>query len=375
MRTSCVWHPTNARLLMVREEFIRLCDGDHCAASLLAIFEYWHNVRLRQIEQEHVRHAYDPNYSPNVEIWVYKSVEDLAVDLLGLYGERKVRDSLAFLVSRQYVQTRPNPKNTYDRTKQYQLLPERVSAALQDLFPSDEAVTAPIERDGDGGTDPAKMQHRSCKNAGSSIEAAKMQDRSGKKATLHPAKLPPPKENTETTLRDSEVVVSNHQKPTVHRSAPGVKGKPSKPDDDRTPPGKIEYATPRDELVALIRERTGELPERQLVRDIDELVELRGGTLPAYLADIRPRLKRLSRPPTVAFFFAQARKWGTAGQRAAPEPRTKAAALEDTRTCRECNWGHRSDGSFCNCDLGVDLERVAKRMAAAKHAGKTGKVA
>jgi hypothetical protein len=51
-------------------------------------------------------------------------------DLLGLWGEKKVQDAAELLEAKGYAQSRFNPKNRYDRTKQYRLIPERLAADL-----------------------------------------------------------------------------------------------------------------------------------------------------------------------------------------------------------------------------------------------------
>jgi hypothetical protein len=100
-------------------------------------------------------------------------------------------------------------------------------------------------------------------------------------------------------------------------------GSRSKPDDDQKP--QPVYASDKEELIALIRTATGAMPDRRLVRDICEFLELRGGTLRVYLDYIRPRLGRLTNPPTAAFFYRQAKEWGAAGLQPAPEPRVAVA--------------------------------------------------
>jgi len=52
-------------------------------------------------------------------------------DLLRLWGEKKVRAAIELLEAKSYAQSRFNPKNRYDRTKQYRLVPARLTADLQ----------------------------------------------------------------------------------------------------------------------------------------------------------------------------------------------------------------------------------------------------
>lgn len=70
----------------------------------------------------------------------------------------------------------------------------------------------------------------------------------------------------------------------------------------------LKYASERDELIALIQESTKTSPDQQAIRTIQEQLEVRHGTLRAYLDDIRPRLKRLRHPPTISFFVSHAKQ-------------------------------------------------------------------
>jgi len=51
--------------------------------------------------------------------------------LLRLWGAKKVLAAIALLEAKGYAQSRFNPKNRYDRTKQYRLVPDRFAADLE----------------------------------------------------------------------------------------------------------------------------------------------------------------------------------------------------------------------------------------------------
>ncbi len=103
-------------------------------------------------------------------------------------------------------------------------------------------------------------------------------------------------------------------------------------------------------------------PDRKLVRQIPEFLELRGGTVRKYLEDIRPRLKRLKQKPTAAF-YRHAERWGGEGSRAA-EP------IKDERSRAKCQCKYRqiqtSDGvweAYQNCDTGREFAKASARLA------------
>jgi hypothetical protein len=133
-------------------------------------------------------------------------------------------------------------------------------------------------------------------------------------------------------------------------------------DDDQKPQPLSErkWASDTDELIAVIREATGERPDRKLLRQISDAVEGRGGTLRAYLDDIRPRIGRLKRKPGLGFFYTHGQNWGGAEQRQAPEPQQQAPKCS-------CTFGQiEVDGEWrpCpECKLGRDLAAVSARLA------------
>jgi hypothetical protein len=46
MKTSCISHPANERLVIIRKWQVDFCEGNHCAAAQLSFFEYWHNWKI-----------------------------------------------------------------------------------------------------------------------------------------------------------------------------------------------------------------------------------------------------------------------------------------------------------------------------------------
>jgi hypothetical protein len=109
-----------------------LCDGDHCAAALLNNFLYWHDWCVAHGRYDVTATAANPGHqSADPERWFWKRLMAWSMDdLLGLWGEKKVQDAAELLEAKGYAQSRFNPKNRYDRTKQYRLIPERLAADL-----------------------------------------------------------------------------------------------------------------------------------------------------------------------------------------------------------------------------------------------------
>ena len=50
-RSSCISHPDGERLILIRKWQLEACGKDACAAALLNLFEYWHNIKVEQSSQ------------------------------------------------------------------------------------------------------------------------------------------------------------------------------------------------------------------------------------------------------------------------------------------------------------------------------------
>lgn len=130
LKSSCIQHPDREPLVILRQSYIELCGGDRCAAMLLANFEYWHNVKLDQSEQEIAKARDNPDYKPDLSLWFYKSSADLEQDLLGCYARKAILKAVTWLIERGYVEWKSDPKNVMSRTRFFQFKPDRVNADL-----------------------------------------------------------------------------------------------------------------------------------------------------------------------------------------------------------------------------------------------------
>ena len=132
IKTSCLSHPPRNRLVLFREDFLAICEGNHCAAAILAVIEYWTNWKLDSIAKK-LQQAEEAGYGPEAvetEPWIYKTIESFMEDLLNLFGRNKIQASLIYLVQKQYLKRRHNPRVGFDRTHQYLLNLELVQKEL-----------------------------------------------------------------------------------------------------------------------------------------------------------------------------------------------------------------------------------------------------
>ena len=132
-KTSVIEHSPRQQLVVIREDYLSICDGDHCRAALLNIFEYWTNVKMGQIEQTTIENeiAAKGGVAPKeTDIWVYKTIPDLQTELLSLFGQKSIGVALQWLKDKGFLATRNNPKFGWDRTTQYEFQIDAVTSAL-----------------------------------------------------------------------------------------------------------------------------------------------------------------------------------------------------------------------------------------------------
>jgi hypothetical protein len=159
----------------------------------------------------------------------------------------------------------------------------------------------------------------------------------------------------------AELSKESHHQNSVNESV-GRARKNRKSDDDEKLTPKQSYATPRDEFVALWKERFSETPEFRVLDSIELAVRANGYELPAYIEVVRPHLKNNIKN-AAGFLTDFARRLSSKLQKVAePEP-----VGADGRYPR-CNGLGRplADSSmYCACEMGVDMKR-SDRWSATK---------
>lgn len=97
---KCITHLKTAEYLYLRESYVILCGGNHCAAALLSVFERLTNSQLNLWEAVGRKEGL---------IWIQARVEKLVSMMFGLYTDKSVREALKFLLSRQLVTQSSTP--------------------------------------------------------------------------------------------------------------------------------------------------------------------------------------------------------------------------------------------------------------------------
>lgn len=92
---TCIFHRPGERYVQLREDYIDLMQGDHCAAALLALLEYWANGTLSKGEHSRER-------IPLGE----RSLKDFSTGLMDLYSPKRIGERIQTFINRQWLETR-----------------------------------------------------------------------------------------------------------------------------------------------------------------------------------------------------------------------------------------------------------------------------
>ncbi len=130
MKTSCISHPANEVIVLIRKWQLAFCDGDFCAAALLSYFEYFHNWKIRA--DEHNKRANDiaemhgDKRPYREDVFQYHTLDDFHKAILGLYSRNIIIKSLKKLEAKGAITTHknPNPRYKFDNKIYYQFYPD-----------------------------------------------------------------------------------------------------------------------------------------------------------------------------------------------------------------------------------------------------------
>ncbi len=136
-RTSCISHPEGERLILIRKWQMEACSQDACAAALLNLFEYWHNIKLEHKSQAKgynevaTRHGENSTQIETLLQW-HKS-EQLEASLLNIYNKRRIQAAIELLVNLKFISVHrnPNPRYAFDKTRHFLFHPIEVKTWLQ----------------------------------------------------------------------------------------------------------------------------------------------------------------------------------------------------------------------------------------------------
>jgi hypothetical protein len=248
----------NSLYSLLRLDYLIICQGNYCAAKLLALFEAWTESRIDNVEQAEVHNKAAAKEGKTAEQdtgrWLYNSVANLKVRLLGEHGDKAIAAALKHLEDLGFLQTRFNPKYKWDRTKQYLFCTGVIQAAIYGI--TEEQVKGYIPVPTPEMLDflhLAKLRNGNSTNAESvlpqdGMESAQLRNDPKSHSKSHPNFSPPipPKDEVwgeRQPLNKTEMHRDTTNHPMEAASLPGTSCNPvgEQPgEDDKTPFVEVE---------------------------------------------------------------------------------------------------------------------------------------
>ena len=138
-RSSCIRHPEKEPLVILRQSYVELCQNNHCAAALLNLFEYWHNIKLA-ISTKHkklndIAEAHGDRRVHDESLLQFNSQDEIREQLLETWSRPTIAKNIEYLEKRCFItKTRnPNPRYKFDRITFYLFHEDNVNHALNVL--------------------------------------------------------------------------------------------------------------------------------------------------------------------------------------------------------------------------------------------------
>jgi len=141
-KTSCIAEPTNQPLIVLKQWQLDITGQDHCAAGLISFYQYWHEIKMDNLEQNKKYNQVKERHgeTPDIELGLlqFHTQEDLEKGLLGLFGITKIKESNKKLEKLGFISIHKNPSDRYkfDNTNYFLFHPKNVQNAISSLnFP------------------------------------------------------------------------------------------------------------------------------------------------------------------------------------------------------------------------------------------------
>ena len=141
-KTSCIAEPTNQPLIILKQWQLDITGQDHCAAGLISFYQYWHEIKMDNLQQSKKYNQVKERHgeTPDIELGLlqFHTQEDLEKGLLGLFGITKIKESNKKLEKLGFISIHKNPSDRYkfDNTNYFLFHPKNVQNAISSLnFP------------------------------------------------------------------------------------------------------------------------------------------------------------------------------------------------------------------------------------------------
>lgn len=151
--------PSFGKVVVVREDFMRVCEGQRESAVLLSILVYWTEVKVGMLNQiGHENEAREKEGLQPIDpdgLWIWKSYDDFIGESLGMLTRYSLKKAISHLKKLGILEVRKNPRYNWDRTNQYRINLQTLINELKKVHESLEAHDRLKSTDGRVEIDPS----------------------------------------------------------------------------------------------------------------------------------------------------------------------------------------------------------------------------
>lgn len=131
MKTTCINHPAQEKLIVIRGWQLKFCNGNTCEAALLSFFEYWHNIKREQSRKAKqanniaIMHGDEEQATQDETLLQFHTENEIEKSIM-IYGRTKISEAIKGLQQKNVIEVHknPNPRYSFDKTKYFLFHPE-----------------------------------------------------------------------------------------------------------------------------------------------------------------------------------------------------------------------------------------------------------
>lgn len=167
VRNTCVAHPEDEPLIIVRQWQLEATGGHKAAAALLSFFEYWHNIKLEQSRKakvaNEVARRHDDEGHQDESVVQFHNEQELREGVM-LYGRSTINEGVKLLEELGFVEVvpNPNPRYAFDKTRHFVFHPKAVNEWLKHRYDQPEIA----DRSAENGSPSTENSSPSTENSG-----------------------------------------------------------------------------------------------------------------------------------------------------------------------------------------------------------------
>jgi hypothetical protein len=146
MQTSVLPRVKKDPIIVVRQSYIHICEGDTNAAILLSYFEYWHNVKVamntKNKQMNDVQERHGDSRTQDETLLQFHTHDELYEGCLGLVSKKGIISGRRKLIELGFLteNKNPNPKYAFDKTIYYNLVIPHIVDSIVSYSQNDRTV-------------------------------------------------------------------------------------------------------------------------------------------------------------------------------------------------------------------------------------------